>query len=251
MSTYTIGALAKLSGVTVRTLHHYDDIGLLAPSGRTDAGYRIYGEADLARLQQILVMRALGTPLAAIERALDEPGFDRLAALEAQRDALREQRGRIDAALLTVENTIAHLRGETEMKDEALFDGFDPSEDEEEARERWGETDAYRESARRTKGYTKDDWAAMKAEADALNTALAAAMEAGEASGSTTARALAERHRLHIDRWFYPCPHAMHAALGDMYVADERFSAQYERYGAGLAAWLRDAIHANAAAAAG
>lgn len=120
---------------------------------------------------------------------------------------------------------------------------------EAEVRERWGDTDAYKESARRTRDYTDEDWAAIKAEAEGIEAGLAAALADGEAPDSTRAMDLAESARRHIDRWFYPCSHAMHAGLAEMYVSDPRFRAHYEERAEGLAEFVSQAIKANAARA--
>ena len=140
------------------------------------------------------------------------------------------------------------------MSDEELlevFGDFDPSQYEEEARERWGETDAYRESARRTRGYAKEDWARFKAESDALTTDIDALMDQDVPPDDPRCMDAAERHRLLIDRWFYPCPLETHVALGRMYVADARFTATYEAIHPGMTRYLCDSIAANAARKAG
>lgn len=116
----------------------------------------------------------------------------------------------------------------------------------EEARERWGHTELYKESERRTKRYKDEDWAEIKAEGEAVEAAMAALLSSGEAADGVKAMDLAEQARLHVDRWFYPCSHAMHVALADMYTADARFAAHYEQRAAGLAAFVADAIRANA-----
>ena len=139
------------------------------------------------------------------------------------------------------------------MSDEEPFEAFgdfDPREHEQEARERWGHTDAYKESARRTRDYSKDDWAAVKAEGDAINADLAALLDARVPANDTRAMDVAERHRLMIDGRFYPCSHEMHVMLGEMYVSDPRFTANYDKVRPGLAGYMRDAIRANAARAA-
>jgi DNA-binding transcriptional MerR regulator len=249
-----VGTLARLAGVTVRTLHHYDEIGLLSPKRRSAKGYRLYGADDLLRLQQIMVRRELGMSLEQIARALDDPDFDIRAALLEQRNQLAARRQRTDDMLRSIDAALAaldHPKDDTEetiMNVRELFDGFDPSEYEQEAKERWGSTEAYAESARRTVGYKAEDWQQIKLEADAINRELAQLLESGAPATGEAARALAERHRLHIDRWFYPCDSHMHVALGRMYVADERFAANYEKYAVGLTAYLTAAIEANAQA---
>ncbi|MGI5244790.1 TipAS antibiotic-recognition domain-containing protein [Dactylosporangium sp. CA-139066] len=127
-----------------------------------------------------------------------------------------------------------------------LFGEFNPDQYEDEARQRWGDTDAYKESARRTSSYTKDDWARIKSEAAENTARFGDAFASGEAADSVTAMDLAEAHRQHISRWFYDCPLDMHRGLGDMYVADPRFTANYDTDRPGLAQYIRDAIHANA-----
>lgn len=248
-----VGTLARIAGVTVRTLHHYDAIGLLSPKRRSGKGYRLYGPDDLLRLQQILIRRELGMSLEQIARALDEPGFDMRSALLEQRAALETRRQRTDDMLRSIDAALAaldhpHDREEmmTTMNVRELFDGFDPGEHENEAQERWGSTEAFAETARRTKSYGPDDWQALKLEADTINRELAQLFSSGAPADSEAARALAERHRLHIDRWFYPCDLRMHVALGRMYVADERFAANYEKYAVGLTGYLCAAIEANA-----
>jgi hypothetical protein len=132
------------------------------------------------------------------------------------------------------------------MNPEDMFEGFDPSKYEDEVKARWGDNPAYAESARRTKQYAQDDWAKIRAEAAAITQAFADAMESGAPPADARATEAAERHRLHIDRWFYPCSLAMHVGLGDLYVNDPRFAANYEKVRAGLAEYMRSAIRANA-----
>src|SRR5262245_15058367 len=157
---FTVGELSRLSGVTVRALHHYDEIGLVRPSQRSPAGYRLYSEHDVLRLQQVLVFRELGVPLDEIATAIDQTA-DRAALLRKHRAALVEKRGRLDAMLTAVDAALRAFEEGTTMRPEdfkQLFDGFNPEDYEEEARERWGHTDPYKESARRTKQYGKPEW---------------------------------------------------------------------------------------------
>lgn len=249
---HTVGDVAKLARVSVRALHHYDEIGLLKPSGRSRSGYRLYTDSDLERLQQVLFFRELGFALEEIVRVLQSPDFDRREALLAQRGLLVAKGERLLAMVTLVDKTIDALEKGIVMTAEEMFEvfgEFDPKAHEEEAEKRWGETPAYAESARRTKRYTKDDWTAIKEEGDAITAALATAFASGEAPGDPQVLALAERARLHIDRWFYPCSRAMHVSLGDMYVADPRFTAFYDKHRPGLAQFVCDAIRANAVAA--
>jgi DNA-binding transcriptional MerR regulator len=252
--TYQVKEVAQLTGMSVRALHHYDEIGLLVPSTRTGSGYRLYDDGDLLRLQQILIGRELGMSLEAIKRSLDDPSFDRRAALERQRKELAARADRTAAMLRAVNAALAALTDEggktmKEMsKDEitALFDGFDPSLYEGEVKQRWGETDAYKESARRTSKYTQADWEQYKAESHAIMTDAARLFHAGASAEGDEAMAVAERHRLSLDRWFYPCALEMHAGLAEMYEADARFAKSIDQYAPGLTAWWSAAIRANA-----
>ena len=245
----SVKEVAKLTGVSVRALHYYDEIGLLVPSARTGAGYRIYDDTDLLRLQQILIGRELGLSLEEIRRFLDDPCFDHEKALLQQKRQLTERAVRTETMIRAVEAALAALhdaRKETAMSMNQIFDGFDPSGYEEEAQQRWGHTEAFRASVKRTRRYTPDDWKRCLTEQAAVYADANSALTSGKAAESPEARAIAERHRLAIDRWFYPCDRAMHARLADLYEADQRFAANIDRYGAGLTPFLAAAIRANA-----
>lgn len=235
--------------MSVRTLHHYDAIGLLVPQLRTAAGYRVYTDADLLRLQQILIGRELGLSLEELRRSLDDPGFDRMAALRDQRERLRERVQQTEAMIRAVDAALAGLDGDqedAEMNVEDLFQGFDPSQYEDEARRRWGTSDAFAESAKRTKRYTPDDWKALMAEQTAIYDDAYAALKAGKTPSDEAVMHIAERHRLSIDRWFYPCSRRMHCGLASMYEADDRFRQSIDTHGDGLTSFLAEAIRANA-----
>jgi len=208
---HTIGEVAALANVTVRTLHHYDAIGLVRPSGRTEAGYRLYDRSDLERLHHHEHML----------RAIDQ--------------------------------AIAAHEGGQPMSDDTLFEVFgeDQREYQQEAEGRWGNTDAYRESRRRTADYTREDWEELKAESEALTLRIAEAFRTGAAADSEVAMDAVEAHRRQISERFYDCSHEMHRSLGEMYVADPRFRATYEAIEPGLSEWVRDAITANARRATG
>jgi MerR family transcriptional regulator, thiopeptide resistance regulator len=246
--SHTIGEVAKIARVSVRALHHYDEIGLLEPSGRTESGYRLYTERDLERLQQVLFFRELGFALEDVARILKDPHFDRRQALIAQRAMLVEKGQRLQAMVLLVDRALESLGKGTVMNPEEMFEGeLDAAVYEPEAKERWGKTEAYAESKRRTKGYTKEDWRRMGSEADVIINELAELFASGAAPEDTRARDLAEQHRLHIDRWFYPCSRAIHVSLGEMYVSDPRFTEHYDKRRPGLAQFVCEAIRANAA----
>ena len=249
--TYRVADVARQSGVSVRALHHYDEIGLLVPTGRTEAGYRLYTDADLLRLQQILIGRELGFSLEAIKRSLNDPRFDHRQALIEQRRRLEEKSRALGDMLRAVDAALAvvgHDRqgGTVDMKE--LFGGFEPSNYEAEVEERWSGP-ALEESKRRVKGYTPDDWKRWKTENAEIYGDAAAAMRRGVDPGSPAAQEIAERHRLAIDTWFYPCSKATHAGLADMYEVDARFSAAIDAHAEGLTRFLAAAIRANAKSA--
>ena len=249
---HTVGEVARLAKVSVRTLHHYDELGLLSPSERSEAGYRLYTVEDLERLQQVLFFRELGFSLEEIGRIMSAPDFDRRRALRAQRSLLAEKADRLRTMLSAVDAAIAATEKGTHVDKEEMFEvfgDFDPGEYEEEVRERWGETDAYKESARRTARYTKADWERFKAESEANGLEIAALMDEGVAPQDPRAMDAVDRARLLIDRWFYPCSHEMHVGLAEMYIADPRFTATYEKIHPGMAQYVHDAILANAARA--
>ena len=244
----TVGQVAATFGVTVRTLHHYDEIGLLSPSERTHAGYRLYTAQDLERLATIVTYRRLDLPLDEVAALLRGDGSS-LEHLRRQRaavlDKVDELRRLVDAIDTAMEREMNEQPATSEDLKELFGDGFE-DERQAEAQERWGETDAWAQSARRTKGYTRADWERIRAEGDAVNAQLAAALEAGLPATSPEAMDAAEAARRHIDTWFYDCSHDVHRGLGDLYVADPRFTKTYEDVAPGLAQYVRDAISANA-----
>ncbi|HRI08998.1 MAG TPA: MerR family transcriptional regulator [Nannocystaceae bacterium] len=250
--TYQVKEVAALTGLSVRALHHYDSIGLLRPSARSGAGYRLYTDDDLLRLQQVMIGRALGLGLEVIRRSLDDPRFDREAALLEQRAALVERQTQTAGMIRAVDRALAMIRGERggegdeTMDRKELFGGFDPAEHEAEAEARWGSTSAFAESKRRTASYDDEAWRSLQAEASAIYADMAAAMKAGRRPDEPEVMAIAERARLHVDRWFYPCDPEMHAGLAALYEADERFAANIDRFGEGLTPFLAAAIRANA-----
>ncbi len=244
-----VSEVAALAGVTVRTLHHYDEIGLVRPSARSQAGYRLYAPSDIERLQQALFFRELGFGLDEVQRIVSDPDFDVGAALRLQRRLLEERAIRIKALIGAVDAAIDSIEKGTTMTPEErlqVFGDFTTEAFEEETKQRWGETAEYQESKRRTKSYRKQDWEAIRAEAAGIYGDLARLMAAGVAPTSDQAAQAAERHRAHITRWFYPCSPQIHRGLGELYVADPRFTANVDKFGAGLSDYCRQAFAANA-----
>ena len=247
--THTVGDVAALANVSVRTLHHYDRIGLLSPSTRSDAGYRLYAHADLERLQRILAYRELGFDLGAIRELLDGDGDD-LTHLRRQAELLEERLHRLEAMRATLRRTMEARQMGVNLTPKEMLEVFgdqDPTEHAAEAEDRWGDTDAYRQSQERARRYGKADWQKIQEEGGAIEARFAAALASGAPATSQEAMDVAEEHRAHIDRWFYDLSHEMHVNLAEMYVADERFTAHYEQRAEGLAAYVARAIEANAA----
>ena len=249
----TVGQVAERLGVTVRTLHHYDAIGLVVPSERTSARYRLYTVEDITRLQQVVVYRRLGFALEEIALLLDDraaaDGGAVIGHLRRQRAAvmsrLDEMRDLVTAIDRALEKEMSGIKLTEEEQKELFGDGF--SDDyAEEAEQRWGETEAWKQSQKRTSTYTKEDWAEVKAEMDATNAEFVSAMTDGEPATSERAMDAAEAHRMHIQNRFYDITPEFHRNLGDMYVADPRFTKTYEDIKPGMAQYVRDAIHANA-----
>ena len=241
----TVGQVAERFAVTVRTLHHYDEIGLLRPGRRSAAGYRLYTDADITRLQHVVVYRRLGLALSDIGAVLDDPGADVTAHLRRQRETVMSRLDELSDLVVAIDRALeAQMSGvqlTREEQKELFGDGFS-EEYRTEAQERWGDTEEWRRSQVRTAQYTKADWEAVKAEADAVNAAFAAALRSGAAPDSAPARAAAEAHARHIQERFYDVSPQMHLCLARMYVADERFTKYYDDLEPGLAQYVHDAI---------
>ncbi|MFG1920536.1 MerR family transcriptional regulator [Cryptosporangium sp. NPDC048952] len=247
--SWSVGQVAKEASITVRTLHHYDEIGLLTPSDRTNAGYRRYSYDDLERLQRILAYRQLGFGLEEIAAILDDSSSDPVDHLRRQHAVLTGKIEELQRMVAAVEKTMEARKMGVSLNPEEMFEVFgeqDPGQYEDEVRERWGDTDAYRQSQQRTSQYTKDDWLAIKDEAAANVALFTRLFSTGVPADSPEAMDAAEEHRQHITRWFYDCGYDIHRGLGTMYVEDERFTRNYDTESPGLAAYIRDAIHANA-----
>ncbi|MEV5988398.1 MerR family transcriptional regulator [Streptomyces sp. NPDC052051] len=248
--SYSVGQVADVAGVTVRTLHHYDDIGLLVPGGRSHAGHRRYGDEDLDRLQRILFYRELGFPLDEVAALLDDPDADPRAHLRRQHELLTARIEKLRKMAAAVEQAMEARRMGINLTPEERFEVFgdkDPEQYAEETEQRWGGTEAYAESRRRAARYTKEDWKRIQAEVDDWSERYAALVAAGEPAVGRAAMDLAEEHRQHVSRWFFEVPYEMHRCFAEMYVSDERFKAYYDAMRPGLAEHLHDAMLANAA----
>ncbi|MEW9105906.1 MerR family transcriptional regulator [Paenibacillus sp. S-12] len=232
--------VADITGVSVRTLHHYDEIGLLTPAHITEAGYRQYSEDDLALLQQILFFRELNFPLKQIKEIIYSPNFNQAEALELHRSMLLEKRRQLDVMLETLDRTIRHMKGEIEMTNKEKFQGFDFSHNpyEQEARERWG-SKAVDEANAKISSMTMEQQSSLSEKMNEIYTRLAALRNSAPES---------EEAQAGIKEWFdflnsmgKYTPEAF-KGLGQMYVDDERFTKNIDKFGEGLAAFMRDAM---------
>ncbi len=237
-----IRAFAELTGVSVRTLHYYDEIGLLKPSEIDSAnGYRFYDRENLAQMQEILFYRELDFPLKDIRTLMSAPHHDRTAALQAQKHLLILKKARLERIIAALDDT---MKG-----DEPNMKAFDNHELEaqraryaKEARNKWGHTDAYRESQQNAANRTKQEWNDVNAGMDALMAEFAACMHTGAAPDSPDAQALVKKWQDFITTHHYTCTKEILAGLGMMYTADERFTANIDRHGTGTAAYMSAAI---------
>jgi len=247
MREYTVKQLAGLAGVSIRTLHHYDEIGLLAPRLRTAAGYRVYGETELLRLQQILFYRELGIPLNEIGRILDAPDFDPVIALENHRANLEVRLGRLHRLLKTVDDTLSRYAGENDMlTDKELYEGF--SEEtvaryRREARERY-DGNLVEETERRMRRLSKTEWQAVKAEGDVVTRRLSALVN--EPPGSANVQAVVAEHHAWLERNFYTASAELYDGLGQTYATNPEFREYYEKYATGMADFLSAAMRCYA-----
>lgn len=246
--SYTVHALSALSGVSVRTLHYYDELGLLQPQ-RTDNNYRVYTDVEIDRLQQILLYRAVGLKLSAIKGVLDECGFDAQSALENHLCALLKQQDETNRLIANVEKTLACMKGETKMSDVEKFEGFKKKviEDNEkrygeEVRAAYGDA-AIDASNAKVAGMDRDQWEASQQLEGECKMLLVRAMEEGDAAGETAQKAC-DLHRQWLCQFWAAGTYSpeAHKALGEAYVADERFKSYYDAVAPGAAEFLRDAL---------
>jgi MerR family transcriptional regulator, thiopeptide resistance regulator len=250
MSGYTVSEVARLSGVSVRTLHHYDEVGLLKPASVGANGYRYYGKDELLRLQQILFHRELGFALEEIGKVLDAPDFDRKQALRAHRERLAADARRYRRLVRTIDETLAALEGETTMDDKGIYAGFDFDPARQAAREarlveRFGEgaRPAIEKSLELLSKTTPADLQARKAEQDAIEAALATALAGGAPADSAAVQALMRRQHAWVAAWWGAAPDgARFVGLGRMYVEDPEFRARYEGVAPGLSDYLAEAM---------
>ena len=235
-----ISEVAKLSGVTVRTLHYYDEIGLLKPSKTTEAGYRMYSIEDLEKLQQILFFRELDFPLNEIKEIMVNPKYDKIEALNKHKELLIEKRKRIDGLVTLIDKTI---KGDNNMS----FKEFDNSKIEEnkrkyseEVKKRWGNTDAYKEYEKKTTSYDKNSWNTINEEMAKILKEFADNRD--KDVNSDIVQSLVEKWRGYITLNFYNCTKEILSCLELMYIGDERFKENIDKYGEGTSEFMAKAI---------
>lgn len=238
---YTIQKLANLAKVSVRTLHHYDQIGLLSPMNRTDAGYRIYGENELLKLQQILFYRELGLPLDEIRIILSRSGFDLIDALKNHKRELKVRGSKINELIKTIDKTILFIKKKNMVKDEDLYKGFSKEQVKEykkEVREKY-DPKIVAESNRRVKAMTKEQWKKMGEESGEVISSLVELMDKDPSDKEV--QALVSRHCKGMNN-FYDVTPEIYSGLSDLYIQDSRFTAFYDKYKVGLAKFLSDGM---------
>jgi len=242
MHKYSVQQLSNLAGVSVRTLHHYDRIGLLKPAERSEKNYRFYGNAELLRLQQILFYKELDFPLKKIAEILDDPDFDFLKALESHQVELLRRADRMQQLLTTVDKTIHSLKNKKNiMTDKELYEGFSQEEIDamrNEVKKRWGEKELL-EVEERIQKLGKEGWDDHKAKGEEINHLLAELMDFHPSEKQV--QQVVAMHFKHLN-FYYEISKERYENLGKMYVDDERFKANYDKYRDGLAVFLRDAI---------
>jgi DNA-binding transcriptional MerR regulator len=238
---YTVKQLSQLAGVTPRTLHHYDAIGLLKPTRVGENGYRYYGEESLLRLQQILLYRELDLPLEDIRRIMGRRDFDVLGALQSHKDALQDQMARLNRLLATVEDTIQHLKGEKPMSEKGLFAGFSEEEQEKLAKEagQMYDPETVRASNRKWKAYSTAKKESILKEGRDIYVDMIAAMPKG--ADSPAVQAVVERWRKHMDYFWTPNLDQL-VGLAENYNNDPRFKANFDKMNPKLAEFMREAV---------
>ena len=244
----TVGEVSTLLGVSVRALHHWDETGLVHPSRRSAAGYRLYCEADIKRIQQVLVYRQTGMNLADIKMVLDEPETDAMTHLRRQRELVQGQISHLQQMLSSIDMVMDIQQSGARISVAEMAEIWGTDWDPiyiEEAHAQWGDTEEWAESYRRKARMSRADWERAHEETVALETALAEAMRSGVKPGSPEANALARWHRKDFNRWFEVST-SKQVIIARGYVADERYARYYDKRAPGLAAWLKDVIDAGA-----
>lgn len=246
---YTVGDVARMAGVSVRTLHHYDRIGLLVPHGRSAGNHRLYSAADVERLRRILFYRALDFGLDAIADMLADPGATVDDHLRRQRRLLEQRRDHLIGLLAALDRELEARRTGVSLTPEEQLEifGTDRFAERFAATEPdWPNHDQWERAAHRAAGHTREDWETIKAEAAADIRAFVEAIAAGEPADGPVAMDAAEQHRRHLERWFGPCSPQQHCEIAALYVSGDAATAEWEELAPGLPRFVHNAIVANA-----
>lgn len=243
---YTVKELAKMSGVSVRTLHWYDEIGLLKPFSKGVNNYRYYKEQQLLRLQQILFFKELGFALNDIQKLLSQDDFDNIKALNAHKKVLKDEIARKNGLIITIDKTIQHLKGKHVMKNKELYYGFDSNRQKEYERylvkyQGLAAEDLLIESKKRTAKWDKDEWDKVKNEGDEIHKALANAIKQGLSPDSEEVQAIISRHYKMIQR-FYDVSKEVYVGLTDLYAQHPDFNKFFEAYHPDMIEFIGDAM---------
>lgn len=232
-----IKEFADFAGVSVRTLHYYDEIGLLKPAHVDNAtGYRYYNETSILRMQEILFYRELDFSLKNIKEILSSPNYDNIAALKKQQTLLILKKERLERLIAAIDGAV---------KGENVMPAFDNSEFERikaETKAKWGHTDAYKQFEDKVKGFSEKDWNDSAEDIDSIMESFAICMKNGEAAESDEAQSLVERLQNYISEHFYNCTTQILEGLGQIYVSDDRFKQNIDKYGTGTAEYINNAI---------
>ena len=239
---YTIKEFADLAGVTTRTIRYYDQIGLLSPAAIGENGYRFYDLDSLLKLQQILFFREMDVPLKEIEHVMKLPGYNLVKSLENHRAGLSKRVRRLQQLIETIDETIAMLKGEWSMEDKELFAGFDESQYEEEARQRWGDTPQYAESMKKWSSYSKEQKGAIKEEGGEITRRMVGG-RVDLKPDDPEVQAAVQDYFEYLNKFFYRCDLEFLRNLSEMWAADPRFAVNYERIREGGAEFVREAVH--------
>lgn len=242
---YKINEVSKISGVTIRMLHHYDKIGLLTPSERNNSNYRLYNQDDINRLHQILIYKELDFPLKEIKKILDEPNIDKQKILKEQRELLIVRKNRLDMIIKSIDETITHKGDKTMNKEKFKPFTYEQvknheKEYEQETKQKHQDTQTYSQSKSKTSKYTKQDWENIMSEANSIYIELSQNMD--KSPDDKEVQTIIEKWRNHITKYYYDCSVEIFRGLGQMYVYDERFTKNIDKYGKGLAQFLSDGI---------
>lgn len=244
---YRVKEVADLTGISIRTLHHYDHIGLLKPSFLTDAGYRMYNNQDLERLQQILFFKELDFPLQKIKEILDHPAFDPKHALQLHREVIIAKKERLERIIQTIDQKIQEIEEGAEMEKNKMFTAFNLKEIEEhkkkyseEAKQTYGK-EFVRQVEEVTASYTDAQWSFIMGKWKDLYERMARYI--GDNPSHPEVQRAVDEYRQLITDYFYDCTPEIFRGLGDLYVQDERFTKNIDQYGNGLSRFLCEAIH--------